>query len=72
MAETTDRADLFSLRGKTVLVAGGTRGIGHAISIRLARAGASVIANYLRNEQAAEQLKSVAAKERLTISLCRC
>lgn len=64
-------ADLFSLRNKTVLVTGGTRGIGQAISLRFARAGATVIANYLRNEQAAEHLKAIAAEEGLAISLCR-
>jgi len=64
-------ADLFSLRNKTILVTGGTRGIGQAISLRFARAGATVIANYLRNEQSAEQLKAIAAEERLAITLCR-
>ena len=63
--------DLFCLRNKTILVTGGTRGIGQAISLRFARAGATVIANYLRNEQAAEQLKAIAAEERLAITLCR-
>jgi len=63
--------DLFGLRGKSILVAGGTRGIGQAISLRFARAGATVIANYLRNQQAAEDLKAIAAKEGLAISLCR-
>jgi len=71
MAETTGICDPFSMRGKTILVAGGTRGIGQAISVHLARAGASVIANYLRNEQTAERLKTIAAEENLTISLCR-
>jgi len=63
--------DLFCLRKKTILVTGGTRGIGQAISLRFARAGATVIANYLRNEHAAEQLKAIAAEERLAITLCR-
>jgi enoyl-[acyl-carrier protein] reductase III len=63
--------DLFCLRKKTILVTGGTRGIGQAISLRFARAGATVIANYLRNEHAAEQLKAIAAEEGLAISLCR-
>jgi enoyl-[acyl-carrier protein] reductase III len=63
--------DLFCLRNKTILVTGGTRGIGQAISLRFARAGATVIANYLRNEQAAEQLKAIATEERLAINLCR-
>jgi len=61
----------FSLRDKTFLITGGTRGIGQAISLRFARAGAKVIANYLRNEAAAGNLKTVAANERLEISLCR-
>jgi NAD(P)-dependent dehydrogenase (short-subunit alcohol dehydrogenase family) len=63
--------DLFSLRNKTILITGGTRGIGQAISLRFARAGATVIANYLRNEQAAEQLKAIATEESLSIALCR-
>jgi len=71
MATTANGPDLFSLSGKTILVAGGTRGIGQAISLRFARAGATVIANYLRNEQAAEDLKAIAAEEGLAISLCR-
>jgi NAD(P)-dependent dehydrogenase (short-subunit alcohol dehydrogenase family) len=63
--------DLFSLYNKTILVTGGTRGIGRAISLRFARAGAKVIANYLRNEQAAEHLKQIATDEGLAITLCR-
>lgn len=38
----TPALELFSLRGKNVLVTGGSRGIGAAISIALADAGASV------------------------------
>ena len=41
------------LAGKTVLVTGGSRGIGRAIVLRLVEAGASVAVNYLRNEVAA-------------------
>jgi enoyl-[acyl-carrier protein] reductase III len=68
---TTNDRDLFSLRDKTVLVAGGTRGIGRAISLQFARSGAQVIANYLRNEQSANELKAIADEENLAISLCR-
>jgi enoyl-[acyl-carrier protein] reductase III len=63
--------DLFSLRNKTFLITGGTRGIGQAITLRFARAGAKVIANYLRNEKSAEQLMAIATNENLDIILCR-
>jgi enoyl-[acyl-carrier protein] reductase III len=68
---STSGNDLFSLSNKTILVAGGTRGIGYAISLRFARAGATVIANYLRNEETAGQLKAIATEEHLAISFCR-
>ena len=60
----------YALSGR-VLVTGGTRGIGRAISLRFARAGASVTANYLRNQKAADALKAVAEQEGLAIELCR-
>ncbi|HMK85228.1 MAG TPA: SDR family oxidoreductase [Steroidobacteraceae bacterium] len=60
----------FQLHG-TFLVTGGTRGIGRAISEQFARSGAQVIANYVRNEKAALELKSGADQEGLPIALCR-
>lgn len=36
-------ASLFSLSGRTALVTGGTRGIGQAMAVALAEAGADVI-----------------------------
>jgi enoyl-[acyl-carrier protein] reductase III len=63
--------DPFSLKGKRFLVAGGTRGIGRAISLQFARSGASVVANFIRNQGAADRLKSVAEQEGLEIDLCR-
>lgn len=63
--------DLFSLSGRTILVTGGTRGIGRAISLRFARAGATVVANFVRDQKAAEELKAMAAEEGLAIMLCR-
>jgi enoyl-[acyl-carrier protein] reductase III len=63
--------DIFSLEGKTFLIAGGTRGIGRAISLRFARAGARVLANHVRDERAARTLEEEAAKENLFLSTCR-
>jgi NAD(P)-dependent dehydrogenase (short-subunit alcohol dehydrogenase family) len=63
--------ETFSLHGKVFLITGGTRGIGKAISVRFARAGAKVIVNYLRNEEQAGKLKAIAAEEGLDIMLCR-
>jgi enoyl-[acyl-carrier protein] reductase III len=62
---------LFSLNGRTILVTGGTRGLGKAISLQLARGGATVIANYVRNENAAKSLAEAAGPESLDIRLCR-
>jgi 3-oxoacyl-[acyl-carrier protein] reductase len=45
-----------SIAGKVALVTGGARGIGAAISMHLARAGATVVVNYASSEDAARSL----------------
>jgi 3-oxoacyl-[acyl-carrier protein] reductase len=45
----------MTLRGKNALVTGGGRGIGRAISLRLASMGAHVFINYVSNSNAAEE-----------------
>jgi Dehydrogenases with different specificities (related to short-chain alcohol dehydrogenases) len=44
------------LAGKVALVTGSSRGIGRAIAERLAAEGAAVIVNYVRGEQAAQEV----------------
>lgn len=47
----------MELKGKTAIVTGGSRGIGRAIAISLARSGADLVINYSRNRDAAEEVK---------------
>ena len=63
--------DLFTLAGQRALVTGGTRGIGRAISIRFAAAGASVIANYVRDQESAQTLKQQADASGYRLEVCR-
>ncbi|KAF3217834.1 hypothetical protein TWF106_007797 [Orbilia oligospora] len=48
----------YNLSGRNVLVTGGSRGIGEAISERFAQQGANIIINYVSNASRAEALKS--------------
>jgi len=45
-----------SLRGKTALIAGGSRGIGRAIALGLSSRGASVAIGYLKNDARAREV----------------
>lgn len=63
--------DQFSLQAKCIIVTGGTRGIGRAISLHFARAGAAVIANYVHADAPAVSLMAEAERENLRIHTCR-
>jgi enoyl-[acyl-carrier protein] reductase III len=57
---------MHDLNGKVALVAGGTRGLGRAIAMRLAELGATVALNYRRDEQSAvralEEVRAIAPR----------
>jgi NAD(P)-dependent dehydrogenase (short-subunit alcohol dehydrogenase family) len=63
--------DLFSLSGKRALVVGGTRGIGRAIALEFARAGADVVASFVRERAPAEALAAEAAAAGLRLSVVK-
>ncbi|MBW4043508.1 MAG: glucose 1-dehydrogenase [Acidobacteria bacterium] len=57
---------LMSLEGKTAVVIGGTSGIGRALSLGLAEAGADVIATARRKEQVDETASAIESTGRRT------
>ncbi len=59
-----------AFEGRTVLVTGGSRGIGRAAAIRLASEGARVAVNYVSNsEQAAKTIEDIASAGGTAISV---
>ena len=60
---------LFDLTGKTAVVIGGTSGIGLAMAIGLAEAGADVVASSRRKEQVEEAAAQIESKGRRTLRL---
>ena len=61
---------IFSLEGKTAVVIGGTSGIGRALSLGLADAGADVIASSRRQGQVDEIATEIERRGRKTLGLC--
>jgi NAD(P)-dependent dehydrogenase (short-subunit alcohol dehydrogenase family) len=60
-------AQLLSLEGKVAVVTGGTSGIGRAISLGLADAGADVVATARRQQEVDETAAEVEARGRKTV-----
>jgi NAD(P)-dependent dehydrogenase (short-subunit alcohol dehydrogenase family) len=60
---------LFSLAGRVAVVTGGTSGIGRALSLGLADAGADVVASARRKEQVDKTASEIEARGRQTLRL---
>ena len=60
---------LFSLEGRVAVVTGGTSGIGRALSLGLADAGADVIASARRKEQVDKTASEIEGRGRKTLRL---
>jgi enoyl-[acyl-carrier protein] reductase III len=56
---------------RNVLVVGGTRGLGRAVSLRMAQGGARVLANFVRDRAAAETLEAQARASNLDLTVLR-
>jgi NAD(P)-dependent dehydrogenase (short-subunit alcohol dehydrogenase family) len=62
-------SSLFDLTGKTAVVVGGTSGIGLAMAVGLAEAGADVVASSRRQEQVDEAAAQIEGKGRKALRL---
>ena len=60
---------LFDLTGKTAVVVGGTSGIGLAMAVGLAEAGADVVASSRRQEQVDEAAALIEGHGRKSLRL---
>lgn len=49
-------SEFLSLAGRVAIVTGGSRGIGRAVALELARRGAAIVVNYNKSPEGAEQV----------------
>lgn len=56
---------------KTVLITGGSRGIGKCIAENLAKDGFNVVLNYNKSEKQAKQIKKELSEQGINIEICR-
>ena len=61
--------DLFNLQNKTAVIIGGTSGIGRALSLGIAEAGADVVASARREQQVDETASEIEQRGRRTLRL---
>src|ERR671913_1765893 len=61
---------VFDLSGRVAVVVGGTSGIGHAIALGLADAGADVVATGRRRDLVDKAAATIAARGRRSIGVC--
>ena len=62
----------MSFAGKTAVVTGGSRGIGRAICVELARRGANIVLCYAGNEAAAEETAALCREAGAQVLAVRC
>jgi NAD(P)-dependent dehydrogenase (short-subunit alcohol dehydrogenase family) len=67
LADNAKQSSLFDLTGKVAVVLGGTSGIGRALSVGLAAAGADVVATGRRMEPLEETAQAIEALGRRTL-----
>jgi 3-oxoacyl-[acyl-carrier protein] reductase len=60
------------LKGKTVIITGGSRGIGKAIALKFAALGANIIINYASNEKKAQEVADEVKKAGALALLYKC
>jgi len=66
---TASSRDRFDLTGRVALVIGGSSGIGRAIALGLADAGADVVASSRRSREVAEVAKEIRGKGRRSLAI---